>query len=263
MFNIRRLLNLFKKPWEKTPAKPRIDPILFSFDLPHDGIRHLLRDGIIYARNQVNGTVILLACSDIPVMHVSRARLELTLALPDKCRIEGDITTHDVHDLRLWIPDEVLAPRFAEWRAADEAARKIGAPTPGRDLHMPGGAVLLCCHLAGNSLDIEGRTPITCRGHMSAEQYEKENPDRFCLTREDGECVSPDPRCMHNRFDVDVAIATVAEGEVSAVEVTGADLGDGPCLHCDSTPYDNTRCRKCGSAADIESGAVKEVPVLR
>lgn len=271
MFNIRRILDLFKKPWDRTPAPPRIEPTPFNFDLTTEAVKHLLTDGVLYARNQADGSAILLVRSDTPVMQVSKERLELTLAMPGGCRMEGDITARDVSDLRLWIPDEILAPRFAEWHAADAAARKIGAATPGRDIHLPSGHVLLCCHLAGDSLDIEGRAPLTCRSHTTAAEYEKDNPDRFCLTREDGECISPDPRCMHNRFDVEVAIATVAEGEVSGVEMaervlTPAEIQakyeaepDGPCLHCGSTPYDNTRCRKCGSAEDIASGAVREV----
>lgn len=28
-------------------------------------------------------------------------------------------------------------------------------------------------------------------------RVQTERPDRYCLTREDGECVSTDPRCMH------------------------------------------------------------------
>ena len=54
--------------------------------------------------------------------------------------------------------------------------------------------------------------------------YAQPEPDKYCYTQENGECISTDPRCMHNKFvAVDGAMRKVA-----AIAHSGGLIGMSP-----------------------------------
>lgn len=221
--------NLFAKP-KAAPAAdipmPPVNPPAPgpNINMTPDKCATVLEDGILITRNDKGEAVLAyLKGHRLTICILSRYGAELGTAVPEGVVIKDNAEAIDYAGILLLIPDSMLPMPFMQWREEDRAHKAKGFPVGvARDIPLSSGFTLLCARLDEESLDLDGRAAI---------------------------------RCMHYT-------KTEPEGDIeeSPIEVAAAvEEPDGPCPHCGSTPYDLTRCRKCGSPEDIASGAVREV----